>query len=83
MALSPDLIIPDEIIKRQIAYAEEMKAHWTRHLANLWLTGNGRMSINGVWETTEEAAARIQELIDIHGRTVELISSFRVVEQPG
>ena len=78
MAADPEMIIPSDVIEQQIAQAEKRKAQWIRSLTGLRELDNGRMKINGIWETTEQAAARIQELIDIHTRTIELVSAFRI-----
>ncbi len=80
MTFVPEMIIPADLLQQQIAYAEKQKEQWVRSLADVQTLNNGRMRINGVWETNQQAAARMQELIDIHARTIELISSFRIDE---
>lgn len=75
-----DMVIADNLLTREVAEAERLQAAWTTRLGIFQASGHGRLRIGGVWETTEQSEARIQELIDIHTRTVELLSAFRVEE---
>lgn len=75
-----DMVISADLLTREVAEAERLRAAWTARLGILQVTGHGRLRIDGVWETTERSESRIQELIHIHTRTVELLSAFRVDE---
>lgn len=75
-----DMIIPDNLLTREVAEAERLRAAWTARLGIFQASGHGRLRIGGVWETTEQSETRIQEIIDIHTRTIELVSALRVEE---
>ena len=75
--LSPSAIIPVSLIEQDIAEATTLRDRWARHLANLKQTGCGRLRINGQWESSDEAATRIQQVIDHHAGTIGLLEAFR------
>ena len=74
---NPVAIIPTSLIDQDIAEAKTLRDRWTRHLANLKQARRGRLRINGQWETSDKAAARIQRILDHHSCTVGLLEAFR------
>lgn len=67
-----------EIIDRQLKALEAVKAGW-QHLLDLLRSPNpsGRMYINGQWETTEQAIARVQGWLDRETLAIQYVSSFK------
>ncbi len=75
--LRADLLMPSNIIERDIVTATELRDRWASRLATHSATGRGGLRIGEVWETSEEAEKRLQTIVDHHTRSIELLEGFR------
>ena len=75
--LRADLLIPGDIIERDIAIATGLRDRWAARLATHRETGRGRLRIGGAWETPDEAEKRLQTIVGHHTRSIELLEGFR------
>ena len=75
--LRADLLVPNDIIERDIATVTALRDRWAKRLATHRATGRGHLRIGEAWETPEEAEKRLQTIVDHHARAIELLNGFR------